>query len=90
VAAVGINCFAPELVPAVLDEVRAGTEKPILVYPNSGELYDATEKVWHSSPSPLVWEEDPRDWVARGAAGVGGCCRVGPEQIAELRQLLVG
>lgn len=90
VAAVGINCTAPEFIPALIDEARRGTEKPILVYPNSGELYDPVEKVWYSSPSPVAWEEAPGDWVRLGCAGVGGCCRVGPERIAGLRRLLVG
>lgn len=89
VAAVGINCMAPELVPALIDEMLGFTEKPILMYPNSGELYDADGKVWYASPSPLAWDTVPREWVRRGCAGVGGCCRVGPERIAALRQLLV-
>jgi len=33
----------------------------------------------------LVWA---RDWVARGAGIVGGCCGIGPEHIAELRTAL--
>ena len=90
VAAVGINCTAPELVPALIDEARRATEKPILVYPNSGELYDATRKVWYSAPSSLSWEEAPVEWVRRGCAGVGGCCRVGPELIAGIRRTLIG
>ncbi len=31
-----------------------------------------------------------RDWVARGARIVGGCCGVGPEHIAALRSLNAG
>ncbi len=89
VAAVGINCTAPELVGPLIEEARKGTDKPILVYPNSGEVYDATDKRWHSDPSSTPWEETARDWVRRGAAGVGGCCRVGPGRIAGLRQALV-
>jgi homocysteine S-methyltransferase len=29
-------------------------------------------------------------WVAQGAAYVGGCCRVGPDLIAELRAAVSG
>jgi len=90
VAGVGINCMAPELVPALLEVMLEVTEKPILMYPNSGELYDATRKVWYASPSPLNWDLAPQGWVQQGCAGVGGCCRVGPEGIAALRKLLVG
>jgi len=89
VAAVGINCTAPEFVGLLIDEARKGTDKPIFVYPNSGEGYDAAEKRWHSPPSATPWGEAARDWVRRGASGVGGCCRVGPRRIAEIRRDLV-
>jgi homocysteine S-methyltransferase len=29
-----------------------------------------------------------RDWVRRGASIVGGCCGIGPEHIARLREAL--
>jgi len=90
VAAVGINCTAPELIPALIGEVRRGTEKPILVYPNSGERYDAARKRWAPGPRPVDWEEAAAEWVHLGAAAVGGCCRVGPEEIARMRRRLVG
>ncbi|MGD2121244.1 MAG: homocysteine S-methyltransferase [Gemmatimonadota bacterium] len=89
VAAVGINCTPPEFIPSLIDEARRGTGKPILVYPNSGEMFDAGKKKWCSPPSPMLFEEAALDWVRRGASGVGGCCRVGPETIAEIRRSLV-
>jgi homocysteine S-methyltransferase len=88
VAAVGINCVPPELLPSLIAEARRGTSKPLLVYPNSGERYDAETKTWGSTPSMVAWEEDPREWIRQGCAGVGGCCRVGPEAIASLRRSL--
>jgi len=89
VAAVGINCTPPEFIPSLIEEARRGTEKPILVYPNSGERYEAQDKAWYSSPSSIEWGEATKGWVQRGAAGVGGCCRVGPERIEEIRRWLV-
>ena len=90
VAAVGINCTAPEFIPSLVPEARAVTKKPVLVYPNSGERYEAVAKTWHSSPSSLGWEEASGEWVRAGASGVGGCCRVGPDRIADIRRWLVG
>jgi homocysteine S-methyltransferase len=90
VAAVGINCTAPEFIPSLIGEARKGTSKPILVYPNSGEVYDAVGKRWHSPPSSLAWPQAAQEWVRRGAAGVGGCCRVGHRRIAEIRRYLLG
>ncbi len=88
VAGVGVNCVPPEGVSALVAEVGKGTNKPILAYPNSGEVYDAGEKVWRSSPTREIWEDEPARWVAGGCSAVGGCCRVGPETIRGLRGLL--
>ncbi|MGW8265007.1 MAG: homocysteine S-methyltransferase [Longimicrobiales bacterium] len=89
VAAIGINCTAPEHIGSLIDEARAGTDKPILVYPNSGEQYDPVTKRWHSPPSSTPLDEATGDWVRRGARGVGGCCRVGPGGIAGIRRALM-
>ncbi len=89
VAAFGINCTQPELIASLIEEARKGTDKPILVYPNLGERYDATDKTWHSSPSPIAWEKATSEWVRKGATGIGGCCRVGPQKITEIRRWLM-
>ena len=90
VAALGVNCTPPEFMNPLVDELRKGTDKPILVYPNSGEIYDASDKKWRSSPSQIAWEDAAPTWVQRGASMVGGCCRVGPGRIREIRRWLVG
>lgn len=89
VAAVGVNCVSPEQVSSLIGELRKTTNKPTLVYPNLGEVYDATDKVWRSSPSSVPWETLAPEWVRLGASGVGGCCRVGPERIREIRRWLI-
>lgn len=89
VVAVGINCTSPEFISSLVDEARAVTEKPILVYPNSGERFDALAKTWRSSPSPVNWKDEAMEWTRRGAVAVGGCCRVGAGRIAEIRDWLV-
>ena len=85
VAAVGINCVAPELVPSLVEEARRGTSKPILVYPNSGDAYDASRKSWVPRGSSVSWGELAVQWRGMGVAGLGGCCRVGPAEIAKMR-----
>jgi homocysteine S-methyltransferase len=89
VAAVGVNCIAPEHAPDLIAEALRGTAKPILVYPNSGEAYDAGTKTWSAGPSSVDWADAAAQWVRSGAGGVGGCCRVGPATIAEMRRRLV-
>ncbi|MEN8162924.1 MAG: homocysteine S-methyltransferase family protein, partial [Acidobacteriota bacterium] len=56
------------------------------VYPNSGEVYDPTAKRWRPGSDAGAWVDDAARWSDLGAAAIGGCCRVGPGTIAELRQ----
>ncbi|MCT4352415.1 homocysteine S-methyltransferase [Streptomyces sp. Je 1-79] len=81
VLAVGVNCCDPgDAARAV--ELAAGTGKPVVVYPNSGEEWDAGARAWRGGGA-----FDPgrmRGWPAAGARLIGGCCRVGPDRIAAL------
>lgn len=87
-AAIGINCTHPEFIDSLIAEARRGTTKPILVYPNQGEGYDAIAKTWTNAAREIDWRSAAARWVRLGAAGVGGCCRVGPEEIAAAREEL--
>ncbi len=88
VAAVGVNCTAPRLLPALIAALAAGTRKPILAYPNAGGDWDAGAKRWGRAEGEADWGEACRAWIAAGAAGVGGCCRVGPDEIRRMRAAL--
>lgn len=90
VVAVGINCTDPGLVGSLLEAARAGTGKPLLVYPNSGERWDAVAKKWRGPPEPHDWGASALEWARQGAAGVGGCCRVRPADISRIRAALAG
>src|SRR4051794_31249639 len=70
VIAVGVNCTPPAGVrPAVQAAATAG--KPVVVYPNSGEGWDAAARSWTGS-SGIDPDQVP-GWVAAGARLVGGC-----------------
>jgi len=75
VVAVGVNCTDPS---SVLPAVTAGAT---VVYPNSGEVWDAGARGWAGSAG-AGW--DVRAWVAAGARLVGGCCRVRPADVARV------
>jgi homocysteine S-methyltransferase len=81
VAAVGINCTSPKFIPSLIYEARKATDKPILVYPNSGETYDATRNDWDGHPVYASFGEEARVWYEAGARLIGGCCRTSPEDI---------
>jgi S-methylmethionine-dependent homocysteine/selenocysteine methylase len=82
--AVGVNCTAPEHVEELVARIAATTAKPIVVYPNSGERWEAGTGRWLPATGPDVDVASARRWVAAGARLVGGCCRVGPGRIGEL------
>ncbi len=95
-AAVLFNCSQPEVMaPALavardtLAELDAAIE--IGAYANAFQPKDESAQA-NEEVSDLRTDLDPpgylgfaRDWMARGATIVGGCCGIGPEHIAALR-----
>lgn len=82
VFATGVNCCAPADVLPALEVAAATTDLPKVAYPNGGTAWDAGTHRWTGTP-----RFDPADgplWVAAGTAYVGGCCEVGPTDIARL------
>ncbi|WP_312394337.1 homocysteine S-methyltransferase [Mixta calida] len=84
VVALGVNCIALEKVTPALTALRRLTRKPLLVYPNSGEQYDAVSKTWHSAPAGCALQDKLAEWREAGAQIIGGCCRTTPQDIAAL------
>ncbi|MGC5567158.1 homocysteine S-methyltransferase [Streptomyces sp. FR-108] len=88
VIAVGVNCCAPEDVDAAVATAARVTGKPVVVYPNSGETWDAGARAWRGrstfAPEQVV------AWERAGARLIGGCCRVGPEAISAIADTLGG
>jgi homocysteine S-methyltransferase len=90
VAGVGINCTDPRHVPALLQEARQATSLPLIVYPNSGETYDATTRAWLPGQGEAGdFTKMAATWRTAGATVIGGCCRVGPQDITDLRRKLL-
>ena len=85
IAAVGVNCTAPSHIPDLIRSLRTATRKPIVVYPNSGETYDAERKCWLGETDPVDFGSASRDWVEAGATVIGGCCRTGPDHVRAIR-----
>jgi homocysteine S-methyltransferase len=78
--AVGVNCTPPEHVDSLLDRIRACTDLPIVVYPNSG-----ADRAGGAFPAHVV-----DGWRERGARAIGGCCGTGPDAIATIARTLRG
>ncbi|WP_232828223.1 homocysteine S-methyltransferase [Kribbella monticola] len=83
--AVGINCCAPEDVQEAVEQA-AVSGKPVVAYPNSGEGWDAGGRGWTGDASNSTSLAPA--WAAAGAEYIGGCCRVGPDDIRALARTL--
>jgi homocysteine S-methyltransferase len=86
VIAVGVNCCAPGDVRGAVRSAVAASGKPGIAYPNSGETWDAAARRWIGDAGfdgalPVAWAE-------AGARFIGGCCRVGPSEIAGIARAL--
>ncbi|GAA1571320.1 MULTISPECIES: homocysteine S-methyltransferase [Kribbella] len=85
VIAVGINCCKPADVQAAVETAVAITGKPAVAYPNHGETWDAVARRWAGTgAAPAAFAPG---WIEAGASYVGGCCRVGPDDIRQLSHL---
>ncbi len=81
ILAVGVNCVAPGLVTQLIGEIRGATRKPIVVYPNAGDVWDAVRRAWiERGGQPRIGDLAPA-WIAAGAGAIGGCCRTTPADI---------
>jgi len=81
ITAMGVNCTSPKYISSLIREAEKVTEKPILVYPNSGETYNAEKSVWNGDPVVDSFGEQAREWYKAGARLIGGCCRTTPAEI---------
>lgn len=94
VAAVGVNCVPLDLVGPALTALGRHTDKPLVVYPNSGETYDAATKTWGQASEGRGGAAGggasgslaarAGEWQQAGARILGGCCRTTPRDITEL------
>lgn len=86
IVAVGVNCCTPDdVLPAIA--MAGETGKPVIVYPNSGERWDSARRAW-VGPSRFSGQLAAQ-WVSAGARVVGGCCRVRPADIADVRRACI-
>lgn len=84
VAAVGINCTAPEHIDSLIGEIKKGTDKPVIVYPNGGERYNPFTKCWEGGKTGHSFADLAAGWYQKGARIIGGCCRTSPQDIRRI------
>jgi S-methylmethionine-dependent homocysteine/selenocysteine methylase len=77
----------PTLISSLIGELVQVTRKPIIVYPNSGEQWDAVHRCWLGDGQIDAFGELARRWRAEGAQWIGGCCRTGPEHLRAVAEV---
>jgi homocysteine S-methyltransferase len=82
--AVGINCTQPMWISSLIVELKRASAKPIVVYPNSGEGWNAESRCWTGSSDPSLFGDLAREWYKGGAHLIGGCCRTRPDHIHQV------
>ncbi|XP_069104724.1 homocysteine S-methyltransferase YbgG-like [Argopecten irradians] len=86
--AVGVNCTAPEHISPLLRSIQhLNLQIPIIVKPNSGEDWD-TGKGFSNRENCVSVVSLVREWRDLGATWIGGCCRIFPSEIADIKQEL--
>jgi homocysteine S-methyltransferase len=80
---IGINCTSPELVISLLES--ATEYGPFVVYPNAGRTWNEKLKRLEGSAVKLS-DEHIQQWADCGATIIGGCCGIGPKEIAQVSQ----
>jgi homocysteine S-methyltransferase len=82
VQAIGVNCCSPDdVLPAVQLAVET-TGLPAVAYPNRGEDWDPVARSWRGEGRFDAGLAPA--WAAAGAVYIGGCCQVGPSDIAAI------
>ncbi len=84
VIAIGINCTAPQHIASLIEQIKAVSSKPIIVYPNGGASYDALSKTWSGTSTASSYGQMGLAWYKKGASVIGGCCQTTPEDIQEI------
>jgi homocysteine S-methyltransferase len=94
VIALGFNCTPDDVGLAALQKLRPlqeGRGWKMIVYPNSGEQWNAAAREWEGQRTEGgQLAAKTRQWADAGAVLVGGCCRTTPEDIGVMRDVLQG
>lgn len=86
--AMGVNCLHPKNVTALFQALNGNRSEeeriPLIVYPNSGEVYDVVTG-WAGKEDCVPLENYVPEWVDLGAKFIGGCCRTYARDIKRIK-----
>lgn len=90
VASLGFNCVPDDVALVALQELKPHVkEGTMVVYPNSGEQWNAKAREWEGKRTEgSTLAKKTEEWRNAGAGLIGGCCRTTPDDIAVMKQAL--
>lgn len=87
--AMGVNCTSPQYISSLVNHIKTAIgDKRIIIYPNSGEQYHVSRKTWSGVFEQIAFQDMVKKWLALGVHIVGGCCRINPAMINEMRKIM--
>ncbi|EMD96932.1 hypothetical protein COCC4DRAFT_32957 [Bipolaris maydis ATCC 48331] len=91
VVSLGFNCVPDDVALVALQELKPLVkEGTMVVYPNSGEQWNAKAREWEGKRTEgSTLAKKTEEWRDAGAGLIGGCCRTTPEDIAVMKQALI-
>lgn len=82
------NSFFEQYVTSLIKSLNGGVAKehqfPIVVYPNSGEVYDV-KTGWTGKEDCVPLEKYVATWMEYGTQVIGGCCRTYARDIQRIK-----
>jgi len=88
ISAIGVNCTTLENITETVKNIKSITDKPIIVYPNNGDIYEPITKTWQSNPQADSFKNLVPEWLDAGAKLIGGCCRTTPTDIKGIADII--
>ncbi|RXJ88023.1 homocysteine S-methyltransferase [Arcobacter sp. CECT 8985] len=88
--ALGVNCTAPQYILKLIKNIKEVSTKPIVIYPNGGSRYNPITKEWEKGElSSKEFSKLAYLWYEKGARVIGGCCETTPDEISEIRKVII-
>ncbi len=85
--AIGVNCLDPRDAITICQTLRDLSDKPIIAYPNLGNVYDGETHTWKTDEKRLDVKVY-RQLLEQGDTIIGGCCQVDADDINTLSKSL--
>ena len=90
VEAIGANCTQLNFISGIIRNIRAHSQRALVMYPNNGSIFDNAKKAFiapENGDNAQAFANLAKEWREIGSPIIiGGCCTVGSQNIRSLHQ----